>query len=172
MPATHHGTMAGDDVRIRRIAADDAPALERFYEALSQDSRRARFHAVTRGISHAQAGAFASADHVHRDGFVATLNGQLVGHLMLEAVSPGTEELALAVADAAQHHGVGTLLVAAGVASARMRQVHRLIAWVNADNGAMRALLEDLPYPATVFWSESLACYELQLPDAEGRSAA
>ena len=164
--------MAADDVRIRRITAEDATALERFYAELSEDSRRARFHAVTRGISRAQASDFATADHVGRDGFVAIVNGQLVGHLVLEAVTPGTEELALAVADAAQHHGVGTLLVAAGVASARMRHVDYLIAWVKAENAAMRALLEDLPYPLTVTWAASLARYELRLPSLIAHPAA
>jgi predicted N-acetyltransferase YhbS len=164
--------MAADDVRIRRITFEDAPALERFYAQLSDDSRRARFHAVTRGISRAQASDFAAADHVGRDGFVATVNGQIVGHLMLEAVTPGTEELALAVADAAQHHGVGTLLVAAGVASARMRHVGHLIAWVNAGNAAMRALLDDLPYPLVVTWTASLARYEIRLPSLTAHPAA
>ena len=164
--------MAVDDVRIRRITVEDAPALERFYAELSEDSRRARFHAVTRGISRAQASDFATADHVHRDGFVAIMSGRLVGHLVLERVTPGVEELALAVADGAQHHGVGTILVAAAVASARLRHVGRLIAWVKAENRAMRALLEELPYPVAVTWSGSLGRYELRLPDVMAHPAA
>lgn len=159
--------MASDDITVRRVRAGDANRLETFYARLSEDSRAARFRGASRGISHERAEQLSAADHRRRDGFIAELDGQVVGHLLLEPVSPGVEELAVAVADAVQHHGVGSLLMAAAVASARLRGVGRLVAWIRPDNVAMRRLFTGTSHPATlVSWDGSDACYELEVPPA------
>lgn len=160
------------DIRVRRIAPGDAPELERFYAELSADSRASRFHGATRGIGHEQADEFAAADHRRRDGFVAVAGGRIVGHLVLEPLDDGTEELAVAVDDCVQHHGVGTLLLAAGVASARLRRVQRIVAWVRAENGAMRHLLLASRHPLRLTWEGIVARYELLVPPAPDRREA
>lgn len=165
--------MVRDDIRVRRVAPEDAPELERFYAGLSADSRASRFHGACRGISHALAGGFASADHRTRDGFVAMADGRIVGHLALEPLGSGSEELAVAVDDGVQHHGVGTLLLVAAVASARLRGIRRLVAWVRAENGAMRHLLSASHHPLCLGWEGLLAKYELEMPlDLPRRAAA
>ena len=92
------------------------------------------------GITPAQAARFASANHRQRDGFVAVADNHIVGHLVLEPDAPGAEEVAIAVGDRLQHHGVGILLLAAAMASARLRGIQRLVAWVLPGNSAMRWL--------------------------------
>ncbi len=162
--ATHDQHMVRDDIRVRRVAPGDAPELERFYAELSADSRVSRFHSASRGISHAQAEVFAAADHWRRDGFVAVAGGRIVGHLALEPMADGIEELAVAVDDRIQHHGVGTLLLAAAVASARLRGVRRIVGWVRAENGAMQHLLVASHHRLRLGWEGPVARYELEVP--------
>ena len=165
--------MVDDDIRVRRVAPGDAPELERFYAELSAESRALRFHGASRGIGHEQADRFAAADHRLRDGFVAVADGRIAGHLVLERVGDGVEELAVAVDDRVQHHGVGTLLLAAAVASARLRHVRRLVAWVKAENVAMRHLLNASHHPLRLSWEGSVARYELEVPlNLPGSAAA
>lgn len=164
--------MVPDDIRVRRVAPGDAPDLERFYAELSPESRSSRFHGASRGIRHEQAEDFAAADHRRRDGFVAVAGGRIVGHVVLEPLREGVEELAVAVDDRVQHHGLGTLLLAAGIASARLRGVRRLVAWVRAENGAMKHLLTASRHPLHLAWEGSVACYELDVPPSPSIHAA
>jgi RimJ/RimL family protein N-acetyltransferase len=156
--------MVHDDIRVRRVGPHDAEQLERFYADLSAESRSLRFHGASHGIGYQQAERFAAADHRRRDGFVAVECGRIVGHLVLEPLGTGVEELAVAVDDRVQHHGVGTLLLTAAIASARLRQVRRLVAWVLADNIAMRHLLMAGHYPVRAHWDGAVARYELDVP--------
>jgi acetyltransferase len=156
--------MVNDDVRVRRVCSGDAHQLESFYAGLSAESRSLRFHGASHGIGHQRAETFAGADHHGRDGFVATAGGRIVGHLVLEPLGNGVEELAVAVDDRLQHQGVGTLLLSAAIASARLRHVRRLVAWVLAENIAMRHLLAGGHYPMRIGWDGSVARYELDVP--------
>lgn len=172
-PATHDQHMVRDDIRVRRVAPGDAAELERFYAELSADSRVTRFHSASRGISHEQAEEFAAADHRRREGFVAVAGGGIVGHLVLEPMGEGIEELAVAVDDRVQDHGVGTLLLAAAVASARLRGVRCIVGWVMGENGAMRHLLAASHHTIRLGWEGPVARYELEVPAAmPGRAAA
>jgi GNAT superfamily N-acetyltransferase len=156
--------MVNGDVRVRRVCSGDAQQLESFYADLSAESRSLRFHGASHGIGHQRAETFAAADHQRRDGFVAVADGRIVGHLVLEPLGNGVEELAVAVDDRIQHQGVGTLLLAAAIASARLRHVRRLVAWVMVDNIAMRHLLAGGHYPLRIDWEGSVARYQLDVP--------
>jgi GNAT superfamily N-acetyltransferase len=162
---THDRHMFGDDIRVRRVAPEDAIDLQRFYAELSADSRQSRFHGASRGISHDQAEQFAAADHRRRDGFVAVAGGRILGHVMLEPIGQGIEELAVAVDDRIQHHGVGTLLLAAAMGSARLRGARGIVAWVMSENGAMRRLISTSQHPVRVAWEGLVARYELEMPE-------
>ena len=164
--------MVNDEIRVRRVAKSDHQDLERFYAGLSAMSRATRFHGGSRGITHAQAVRFASADHRQRDGFVAVADGQMVGHLMLEPDDHGSEELAIAVSDRLQHHGVGTLLLAAAIASARLRGIQRLVAWVLPGNSAMRRMLTTSGHMVQLTWQGNVARYELAVPPYPNAEAA
>lgn len=157
--------MFRDEITVRRVGVADAARLEAFYAGMSEESRAARFHGACRGINHAQAEHYSAADHRQRDGFIAVRDQQVVGHLVLEPVSPGVEELGVAVADDVQHHGVGSLLMAAAVASARLRGVRCLRAWIRPDNEAMRRLFTGTSHPVVLIgWDGFDARYELHVP--------
>ena len=164
--------METDDIRVRWVAAHDAAELERFYAELSSDSRALRFQHGCRGISDAQAECFATADHHLRDGFVAVAGDRIVGHLVLEPAGSATEELAVAVDDRLQHHGVGTLLLAAAMASARLRGIKRLIAWVLPENRSMRHLLAAARHPMRMRWEDTVLRYELDVDRTAARPVA
>jgi len=77
-----------------------------------------------------------------------------------------------AVEDSVQHHGVGTLLMAAAMASARLRRVRRLVAFVNPENSAMQHLLTGSHRPLRLGWDGSVARYELEVPRGISARAA
>ena len=56
---------------VRRINSVDADRLARFYDALSPDSRDARFHGGIATIPDRTARFFCGPDHLHREGIVA-----------------------------------------------------------------------------------------------------
>jgi len=132
---------------IRAIRPADVVPLERFYAELSPDSRDARFHGGARGIEDRAARTFCGPDHVHREGLVAVerqgRRERIVGHLCLEPLGSQDVEMAVAVADAWQHHGIGLALLSAALEWARLhgfRRVHGTIRWSNpAILGLVRA---------------------------------
>lgn len=140
-------------VRVRAIRPTDAADLERFYTALSPESRRTRFFAITSALSHAQSVGFCATDHGHREGFVAVVGGspfrdeRIVGHLCLEPDGADTAEVAIAVADDLQHQGIGRRLMAAGLAWARREHIARITATMFASNAAISRLLAGLGLP-------------------------
>ena len=139
---------------MRAIRPTDAPELERFYAALSAESRRTRFFSITSGLSRAQSITFCTTDHDHREGFVAVVDGRpvgrerIVGHLCLEPDGADAAEVAIAVADEFQHVGVGRRLMAAGVAWARRERIARFTATMLASNAPIHRLLAGLCLPA------------------------
>lgn len=148
------GTATAPAITIRPIRPDDAGALEGFYEALSDESRRRRFFACTRGLSHPQARLFCCTDHDHREGFVALAEqegcSRIVGHICMEPARDGSAEVALAVGDELQGRGIGRSLVEAAVAWAREVGIDRLSATMLSDNTPIRRLLTGLGLPTRV----------------------
>ena len=102
----------GATLSVRPIRPADEPALAAFFSSLSLESRVLRFFAA---VSNADSSArsMANVDYRQRYGIVATAGpaGELVGHAMYAAISPKKAELALAVADAYQGRGLGTILL-------------------------------------------------------------
>jgi acetyltransferase len=163
-------------VTIRPIRPDDAAALETFYEALSDDSRRRRFFACTRGLSHPQATQFCCTDHDHREGFVALAEqgdaSRIVGHLCLEPARDGSAEIALAVADELQGRGIGRALMGAAIAWAAEVGFDRLSATMLDENVAIRRLLTGLDLPARVRPTGfGIDAVTIELPAATRRAA-
>jgi acetyltransferase len=137
-----------DGISIRSIEPGDMASLERFYARLSVDSLEARFHGATRGISAAAARTFCGPDHDHREGLVAILptpgGDEIVGHLCLEPAADGDVEMAIAVADAWQHRGVGRALLSAAIDWAVCRGIPRLRAMIRWSNPAIVGLLRSV----------------------------
>lgn len=137
---------------IRPVASDDGPALAAFYAALSPDSRCTRFFGACRSITDLQARRFARARERGAHGWVAMGDDRIVGHLCLEPLDlkgDRVEEVAVAVADAWQGHGLGHALLGAAIASARRRGVIGLEATMLTGNHPIHALLEHSGLPWT-----------------------
>jgi acetyltransferase len=131
---------------IRPIAVDDGPALVGFYAALSPDCRRTRFFGACRSITELQAMRFARARERGAQGWVALDDEQrIVGHLCLEPIDlqrDRVEEIAVAVADDWQGHGMGHDLLDTAIASARRRGIIAIEATMLTGNHPIHALLE------------------------------
>lgn len=143
------------DVTIRRVHPADQAALGEFYAALSAESRRARFLGWVSGLSGAQSLGFCTPDHTHAEGFVALSEraedrGAVLGHLCLEPAGKLRLELAVAVADAAQGHGVGRALFDAALDWALARGYEAVVASCLADNSRVLSLLTSAPNPARI----------------------
>ena len=141
------------DITIRAIESGDRQELERFYAALSPDSLDARFHGATRGIDDREARVFCGPDHLRREGLVAVEQHRLgrdrvVGHVCLEPIDDSTDlEIAIAVADEWQHHGIGRALLGAALDWASRNAVKRLRATIRWSNPAIIGLLRSIDLP-------------------------
>jgi GNAT superfamily N-acetyltransferase len=145
-------------ISIRPIGPLDRDALQQFYAELSNESRHDRFLFLSLGVSRAQARTFCMPDHEHGEGFVAiaadAVRGErIVGHLCLEPDGTATAEMAIAVADAYRHEGIGRRLLDAGVAWAGQERITRLTASAYATNTGIHRLVSGLARPTTVAWA-------------------
>jgi acetyltransferase len=137
-------------IRIRPIEPGDRDGLLQFYEALSEDSLSLRFHGASKGIADRAARLFCGPDHEHREGLVAVLDEPgnagltIVGHLCLEPSGPDEVEMAVAVADAWQRHGIGRRLLVAAMAWAECHGIDRLRASMLSTNVAILGLLKSM----------------------------
>jgi len=129
-------------VSIRPIERTDAPGLSDFYARLSTESSRRRFLSYGRQVPMDLIVTFAEGT-----GLVGTLgeagpnDGAVVAHASVDADGHGGGEVAFAVADDLQGHGIGSALMQQVVEIARERGLRRLVATMFADNTPMRRLL-------------------------------
>jgi acetate---CoA ligase (ADP-forming) len=133
-------------VSIRPIERADASALSDFYARLSPESRRRRF--LCFGIAPlALVPALADAP-----GFVGILHergpldGGIVAHALAQPDGHGGAEVAFAVADEVQGHGLGKRLVRMVIDQARSAHVARVTASMLSGNAPMRHLLVESGY--------------------------
>jgi acetyltransferase len=146
-------------IRIRPIEAGDRDALIGFYESLSAESLALRFHGASIGIIDRVATFFCSPDHEHREGLVAVMEEPdvrgvlapiIVGHLSLEPSGANEVEVAVAVADAWQRHGIGRRLLLAALAWADRHGIERLRASMLWTNVAILGLLRSIGRAVTL----------------------
>lgn len=152
-PVLGHAGRPTTQIRIRAIDPTDHLALQAFYAALSDESRRTRFLGPSRGIGSGQSAYFCTPDHDHREGFVALMGpgdrtDRIVGHVCVEPDGPNAAEIAIAVADDVQHRGIGRQLTEAAVEWARREGLAMLTATMLADNPAIQRLLSSLGLPS------------------------
>ena len=137
-------------IRIRPIGPGDRDALIGFYETLSAESLALRFHGASIGMVDRAAVFFCRADHERREGLVAILDEPgvrgavgptIVGHLSLEPSGAHEVEVAVAVADAWQRHGIGRGLLLAALSWAERHGIERLRVSMLSANVAMLGLI-------------------------------
>jgi acetyl coenzyme A synthetase (ADP forming)-like protein len=150
-PASREATVVlrdGSTVAVRPIRVEDAADLSRFYSDLSLESRVFRFFAaVVNADSSVQ--RMVHVDYKSTYGLVAVAGAaaQIVGHAMYVEIQPRKAELALAVADAYQGRGLGTILLGQLAEAAAEAGLDVLEAVVRPENHTMLHMLRESGFP-------------------------
>ncbi len=131
-------TRDGPVVHLRPIRPDDGVRLAAFHRHLSTRSVHRRFFGTHPELGPAEIEHFTCVDYVDRLAIVAEDAGQLVAVGRYERI-PGTEEaeVAFVVADAYQHHGIGTVLLERLADAGRKRGITTFIAQTLTENREM-----------------------------------
>jgi acyl-CoA synthetase (NDP forming)/GNAT superfamily N-acetyltransferase len=145
----HALTTDGRVVTIRPVSERDEAALLAFHNGLSDASTYMRF--FTSG--HVSGQAFvhrllAGLGQPGQGALVAELGGRIVAVASYSALAdPAVADVALAVADAEQSHGLGTLLCEHLISAARAAGVRWFTADVLASNARMLRVFSDIGLP-------------------------
>lgn len=135
---------------VRPIRPSDAPLLVHAYEhELTPESRHARFHGGGPHLPSTVVHYLTHVDGVDHVALVAIEAGSVraglgVARFVRLRDRPREAELAVAVIDRAQRHGVGACLVRALAAMARARRIDTFTMLVLEDNHRVRHILETL----------------------------
>jgi RimJ/RimL family protein N-acetyltransferase len=135
-------------VEIRPIEPDDKDALARGFDRLSERSRYRRFLSPRGPLTDAELRYLTEVDHHDHEALVAvepeTGEGVGVARFVRSNEDPKLAELAVAVADDWQGHGVGSLLAAELAKRAREEGITCFTALALAENDAMLGILQEL----------------------------
>ena len=153
-PAHREGTVVlrdGSTVSVRPVRPADEAALAHFFAGLSLESRVLRFFAAVANAD-GLARTMVDVDYHDRYGIVALAgpDGDIVGHAMYVAESPRKAELALAIADAYQGRGLGTILLGQLAEAAASAGLEVLEAIVKPENHRMLSMLRESGFPLTL----------------------
>jgi acetyl coenzyme A synthetase (ADP forming)-like protein len=150
-PAHRESTIVlrdGSTVAVRPIKPEDEAGLALFFSTLSVESRVLRFFAP---VANADAAAkkMVQVDYKSHYGLVAVAGaeGQIVGHAMYAEIGPRKAELALAVADAYQGRGLGTILLGQLAEAAAASGIDVFEAIVKPENHRMLSMLRESGFP-------------------------
>ena len=150
-PAHREATVVlrdGSTLTVRPIRAGDAAELARFYSSLSLESRVFRFFAAVANAD-SSVKRMVDVDYTTSYGLVAVAgpSEQIVGHAMYVQIGPRKAELALAVADAYQGRGLGTILLGQLAEAAEGAGLDVLEAIVRPENHRMLQMLRESGFP-------------------------
>lgn len=137
-------------VVVRPIRPDDASRLAEGLRQLSPESRRRRFLFSRSGFTTEELDYFTHCDGVDHLALVVVATGPTgrehqfvaVARSIRDLADAGLAEVAIAVADDWQHHGVGEMLIQALATSAWEAGIRYWNAILFTNNVAMRKLLE------------------------------
>ncbi|HET8952089.1 MAG TPA: GNAT family N-acetyltransferase, partial [Solirubrobacteraceae bacterium] len=159
----------GTTLHVRPVEADDETALLEFLEALSPDSRAFRFMSLGVDLRKIASNAV-EADGAARFGLVAVgASGAIVAHAMYVQIDERSAEVAFAVADELQGHGLGTVLLGLAADAAHRAGIGRFVALVRADNRRMIEVFRESGFPVSV--RARSGTVEVELPTELGAEA-
>jgi acetate---CoA ligase (ADP-forming) len=131
----------GSTLRLQAPMPADFQDIKAFYDGLSPESRYLRFHGYARADLAARTDVEAAG--VDRLALIARHDGRVVAAARYEGLrEPGVAEVAFAVADELQRHGIGTRMLEQLAAVAAERGIHRFDAEVVAGNALMLDVFE------------------------------
>ncbi|SEQ46564.1 Acetyltransferase (GNAT) family protein [Lentzea xinjiangensis] len=132
-------------MRVTELDRDTAPeAVDAVFEGLSARSRYLRFHSPTPRLTGSARRALADVDGKRHAAVCARIGGDPVGIARMIKTSECDAEIAVAVVDLWQRHGVGRRLLEELTAVAARLGVARLHGDVLPDNRAMLALVRQV----------------------------
>jgi predicted CoA-binding protein/ribosomal protein S18 acetylase RimI-like enzyme len=162
----------GTTMRVRPACQDDAPALRRLFERLSDESRYLRFFSGAVDVPLVVHWA-ADVDPPRRDGLVAVTGPGdcIVAHAGWERERdhPECAEVALVIDDEFQGRGLGTILLGQLAEGARGRGIELFVAEVLPNNYRMIQVFRDSGFAARVRSMPGLLLVEIPTtltPDA------
>lgn len=131
-------TRLGTTVRVRPIRVDDGARLLQFHRQLSPGSVYRRHFFMHLELSEGEVEHFTRVDYVDRLALVVEDSGELIAVGRYDRTPETTEaEVAFVVADAHQHLGIGSMLLAHLADAARPVGITTFVASTLADNRAM-----------------------------------
>jgi ribosomal protein S18 acetylase RimI-like enzyme len=132
----------GPTILVRPLRDGDVATVRAVFEQLGDASRRARFNGPKPCLSDAELAQLAAVDCSHH-ALVASLEGDSrpIAIARLARHDRASAEIAFAVADSHQHHGIGSALAAELIADARAAGITEITALAATDNGAALALI-------------------------------
>lgn len=136
----------GSTVRLRPILDADREAMRAFLGGLSEHSRTFRFFGQIKDVSRAVDEAV-RVDYRESHSIVAIHGDEIVGHGFYTQTRPAHAEMALAVADAYQGRGLGTILLQHLAAHASAVDVVEFTAFIMSGNGRMLEMLRESGFP-------------------------
>ncbi len=152
--ASEHTTISGQVVTIRPLSPADARIEAEFVRNLSAETRHFRFLGGVKELSAAEIKRLCDIDGEHNMAFVATVEEsgrerEIGVSRYAHGSKEGASEMAVTIADAWQHKGLGSLLARHLIDYARGHGVRQLYSVDLAENTAMRHLAQDLGMQAS-----------------------
>ena len=144
-----HAKIDGQSVTIRPMHSADSNLEAEFVRNLSTETKHYRFLGGVNELSSAELKRLCDIDGQHSMAFVAIVEAdggetQIGVSRYAEGTDKGVREMAVTIADAWQHKGLGRLLATHLIDYARSHGVRQLYSVDLADNVAMRHLAHDL----------------------------
>ena len=137
----------GSTVHVRPMRADDVEALAELLTAMSPESRGFRFFSAGADV---RAAARAAAEADLSLIAVVGANAHVVGHAQYNRTADRSAEVAFAVADELQGHGLGTILLAHLAGAAEEAGITTLEASVLPENHRMVEVFRESGFPVSV----------------------
>jgi GNAT superfamily N-acetyltransferase len=165
-PPAPPGTAA---IEIRPVRPEDRPALQAGFDRLSERSRYRRFLSPHPRLTDAELRYFTEVDHRDHEALVAidTTSGHGVGiaRFIRSPVDHGVAELAVAVVDDWQRHGIGARLTVALADRAREEGITAFTALVLTDNTLMLTIIRELGAVHDLHTEQGITELTVDLPE-------
>ena len=160
----------GSTVHLRPVRPDDEGALRDFFAGLDPTSQAFRFFSGAIDLD-GIAAMMASVDYAERYGLIATRGPDRhpVGHGVYIAMGGGRAEVAFAVADALQGHGLGTILLAHLAAAAGENGIETFRAEVLPQNHRMIGMFRESGFPVEI--AAGPDCLRVEFPTSLSSAA-
>jgi RimJ/RimL family protein N-acetyltransferase len=164
----------GARILIRPVVPDDVELERRFIADLSPQSRRFRFLDTMSVPSEKLLRQLTSVDPAREAALAAVdpLTQHFIGVARFSLDGHGVAEIAVAVVDYWQRHGVGSLLVRKLIAVARAHGIKRLFSVDSEDNRSMRHFARKLGFQCRTDPADTTqALYSLDLAAGDDHNA-